>query len=282
MSWKTTNVGILMTLACGCGVTPGSAALTQYDALDWQDMLARATITLDVGDDTLSGAQLEQKYATEEQDAYVRRVSSGRRSLLLVDVDTGAQHLYFPGANLGNPSDLIADLDARPVLDSQLGVMLHQGFRWAANEAVASLDGMLDREYPVTITGYSLGGAIAAVAGAKLAASGYSVTSVLTFGQPPVTGAAGAMRLSRMPMIRCITRGDWAPMLFADDYAHFGHALVLYDGAEYAYLRMDDPYFALSTDPEAVMAKFQQHYEYLPQLALKVRQAEQVPYRLAP
>lgn len=147
-------------------------------------------------------------------------------------------------ANMGN---VMSDARYTKKWDAQLGCYVHNGFLEVTNALFRDVLGLLDPEarHPVILTGHSLGGAAALLLGAKLAAIGYPVGGVVTFGQPMVSNAAGCRQLRALlsrvgaTYLRVANEGDpvtrMPPFSVLDTlhgfYVHFGHVLLLHDDA---------------------------------------------------
>ncbi len=99
----------------------------------------------------------------------------------------------FRGTVLRDARDWLTDFDALPMKEPWGTV--HRGFMEAANlfwpELPERLKEFSDGSQTVWLTGHSLGGAIATLATARLAADGArNIRGLYTFGQPPVGDAA--------------------------------------------------------------------------------------------
>lgn len=113
----------------------------------------------------------------------------------------------IPGTDPECLADWLRDLDAVPVWDRQIGYV-HQGFRDGALLILPWLRG-IDR--PLTLTGHSMGGAIAILAAAYLRAGGVPVAGVVTFGAPRAGGALVQHLLSAVPVRQFRHAGDPVP-----------------------------------------------------------------------
>lgn len=134
---------------------------------------------------------------------------------LISEVD-GRQIVAFRGTEVdkflsgGGWVDLIRDLRAFPWFDRRVG-WSHAGFLKGARLVVErQLQYKLDRTKPVTLTGHSLGGALAMNAAALLKSKGFIVTDVTTFGAPR-TFMRGTARNFRIPTTNYSNPGDPVP-----------------------------------------------------------------------
>lgn len=133
------------------------------------------------------------------------------------------------------------DMDTRSVEDQKDGILMHQGFRKAAEAIYHNVKPRLKRDYRTYLTGHSLGGAVAAILGTYLIDDGYHIAAIYTFGQPRFTNRAGAERYRNMPLLRVVNQDD-VVAAFPDDsasgkhvYAHTGAAINILSGPYYVY-----------------------------------------------
>ena len=71
-------------------------------------------------------------------------------------------------------------------------IRLHQGFAQAAESLYLAIRPHLNKNYKITTTGHSLGGAVALILAMYLDKDHYLLDKVVTFGQPKVTNVTGA------------------------------------------------------------------------------------------
>jgi hypothetical protein len=229
--------GCLRTIAAASDEPP-PAALAEAHPVDWQEALTYAERSAAA---YLTAPEIQALY--EGQPVVVEDLPSIEVQYFVLFDDAGKQqHVAVRGtANFAN-----AALDAEyiPEADPRLGVRLHRGFGKAAPELFDHVKPKLREGYAVTVTGHSLGGALAAILGRYLQRDGFGVRKVVTFGQPKVTNTAGADEFAPLPITRFVHKNDPVPdvpplMVAHDDnwrYTHFGPEVILWTGARYIYL----------------------------------------------
>ncbi len=157
------------------------------------------------------------------------------RAFLEVDDSARVQWLAFRGTAAF--SDVKLDADYTQSDDSILHIRLHRGFAKAVKDLSPLYAPHLRPGYRTRLTGHSLGGAMAAVAGLYLRAEGFDVR-VETFGQPKVTNAAGARRADSLDLVRFLNGEDLVtqvpPLSYSPgklgSYEHFGREVALLEG----------------------------------------------------
>ncbi|KAJ9454778.1 hypothetical protein DIPPA_17525 [Diplonema papillatum] len=91
------------------------------------------------------------------------------------------------------------------------GVSFTQEYHVAALRVVQELidNGALNKEYSVVVSGYSVGGAIASIVAVYLQEEHrFTVSNVITFGQPCITSDIGCAPLMDLPLLRIVTPLD--------------------------------------------------------------------------
>mmetsp|Transcript_320 Transcript_320/g.662 ORF Transcript_320/g.662 Transcript_320/m.662 type:complete len:322 (-) Transcript_320:137-1102(-) len=188
-------------------------------------------------------SHLERRLGTDTDSRVIfsSLPKSGTRYLFTVD-PAGKQHIAVCGTD--SVRSFLVDLKYLYTSDISLGIRIHAGFLDAALELYEDMKPFLSLNHPVSFTGHSLGGAMAAICALMLAKDGCRIDSVVTFGQPKFTDSAGAALLRAqlpIPLLRVAAFDDVVPALpphipEVADYVHVGSCLVLLQGNTYAYL----------------------------------------------
>jgi len=218
----------------------------------------------------LSNDELTSKYETNATEAIVRALPGGARYMLLIDRAHKDQGVFLPGTQVANLDEIVTSVDQVPVFDEELGATFHRGFLDAAARIRADVTPFLDAGFETRLTGFSLGGATAAVLALQLQLDGFQVESILTFGQPKVTDQAGASQFSDQPILRIKAGLDGITHVFAPDYRHYGDEIILLDGNRIVYLTQNDRNYDASTDPDLLGQDFSDHETYLTRIPLKL------------
>lgn len=133
------------------------------------------------------------------------------------------------------------DKDRRGVRDGRSGVLLHRGFRRAADTIYRDVKPHLKPDYTTYLTGHSLGGAVAAILGIYIWDDAYRLGGIYTFGQPKFTNLRGAQTYENLPMLRVVYQNDTVPLLPDQTrgdkqlFVHIGPVLNLLTGPYYLY-----------------------------------------------
>lgn len=101
--------------------------------------------------------------------------------------------------------DWLIDLDAIPTLDG-----FHQGFAEATDTLIPQIIPLLRPGNKVVFTGHSLGGAMAAIAAARLHQM-CDITNVITFGQPRIGKQSAVNMLAGLDWDRYVHGNDVVP-----------------------------------------------------------------------
>lgn len=124
-----------------------------------------------------------------------------------------------------HPRDWLTNLDALTA-GFDAGAEVHRGFRDAFASVEPRLKAWIDGfSGPVYLTGHSLGGALATLAAARLAAH-----ATYTFGAPKVGTATFAVSLDGRRLYRVVNDRDIVPHVPSFPYRHAGEAIFLDDG----------------------------------------------------
>lgn len=144
-----------------------------------------------------------------------------------------------------NIENTLLDMDAKLVTDPHAGVRLHRGFSTAAEKIYSEVKPLLKQGYTLSMTGHSLGGAVALVLAMYLDLDGSGIENVVTFGQPKVTNVAGAKKFEHLDVYRLVTPDDLVPLVppldamdvnDLDIYWHLGKEVILLADNRYAIL----------------------------------------------
>lgn len=133
------------------------------------------------------------------------------------------------------------DRDKRIVRDGKSGILLHRGFRRAADTIYRDARPRLNPEYTTYLTGHSLGGAVAAILGIYLWDDAFRLGGIYTFGQPKFTNLQGAAAYQNLPILRVVYQNDTVPLLpdrthgNTQKFVHIGPVLNLLTGPYYLY-----------------------------------------------
>ena len=144
-----------------------------------------------------------------------------------------------------NIENALTDINVKMHLDKRTHVYLHSGFAEAASQIHNRILSQLHKDYSISTTGHSLGGAIAVVLAMYLDVEGYNVTNVVTFGQPKVTNKSGASKFNHLNITRIVTEKDLVPIVppfdptdifNTDVYWHLGKEYILLTGEYYSMM----------------------------------------------
>ena len=134
------------------------------------------------------------------------------------------------------------DKDTRGVRDQRTGIVMHSGFKTAAEAIYRDVRPRLRKDTKIYLTGHSLGGAVAAILGIYLMNEQFDIAGIYTFGQPKFTNAEGARTYQGLPLLRVVYQND-VVATFPDEtagskqhYAHIGPVVNLLQGPYYLYL----------------------------------------------
>ena len=144
-----------------------------------------------------------------------------------------------------NVENAIVDVSLKLLTDEHAKISLHQGFAQAAKGVYKAVLPALNKDYEISITGHSLGGAVALILAMYLDIDQYTLGPIITFGQPKVTNLNGALTFRHLDVIRVVTSQDLVPLVppldamdinKVDIYWHLGKEIVLLEGRDYATL----------------------------------------------
>lgn len=144
-----------------------------------------------------------------------------------------------------NDTNWTLDKDTHALRDQKTGILMHRGFRTAAEAIYRDIKPRLKPGYTTYLTGHSLGGAVAAILGIYLQDESVKLGQIVTFGQPKFTNIAGAKTYGNLPLLRVIYQNDTFALLPDRDdqkkqvFAHIGPAINILTGPYYVYASAD-------------------------------------------
>jgi len=135
------------------------------------------------------------------------------------------------------------DLEIKLVPDGILGIPLHHGFQRDALSIYNDAIPHLRKDFPLRITGHSLGGAVAMILAAYFENQGYTVERLVTFGQPKFAAEQPSETILSVTT-RVVNDLDVVPMVpphtVARQYQHFAIEVILREGQDYVFLNEHD------------------------------------------
>ena len=174
-----------------------------------------------------------QRLAEYALRAYTEHTFEVDGAQVLVEKTSNGLVVAFRGTE--GAEDLITDLRASPWYAKEMGVWCHAGFLKSLRPLLKSLDRPVFRAKKVTLTGHSLGGAMAQIYAAYLVKKGLN-PDLTTFGAPRA-GMQGLSDLSsQCHGFRFVRDGDTIPNIplhipFLFPYTHDRPEIEL-DGAD--------------------------------------------------
>ena len=190
--------------------------------------------------------------ASEIKQAFPHTVHVGT----LNDIDVQYFIERLPGKNVqvvtvrgtANLKNGLEDAEYWQSKNSKLHIYTHKGFSEDASKVYADMVPYLSKEYPVIVTGHSLGAAIATLMMMYLHEDGFKLAPTYNFGQPKVTNKAGVAAYEFLPVTRVVDDRDVVPLVppatLIDSvhgvYEHVGDEILLLGGVYYSYLPVHD------------------------------------------
>jgi|TARA_B110001469_G_scaffold90022_1_gene85447 predicted lipase len=146
-----------------------------------------------------------------------------------------------------NFENSVIDGEFLKVMDSKLGIYLHDGFKKSTDELYTDLKPLVEPyrdTYKINITGHSLGASMAAILMMYMQKDEYEIDKIITFGQPKVTNKNGADKYQNTALLRVVDKEDPVPLLpgrthiegSAGHYRHFGKEIILLDNEFFVLL----------------------------------------------
>lgn len=173
---------------------------------------------------------------------YAGTLSDAQLSYFIAS-NSKSKHQLIVVRGTANVENTIVDVSIKLVPNERSGILLHEGFAYAADKLFEALSPYLKKDYRISTTGHSLGGAVAMILAMDLDAAQYQLGPVITFGQPKVTNIPGARKYAHLPVLRVVTSDDLVPLVppldpldlaNIDVYWHLGPELILLPGKEYS------------------------------------------------
>ena len=201
------------------------------------------------------------------------------------------KHHIIAVRGTANIENAIVDVSLKLLPDEHARIALHQGFAQAAEGLYQALEPKLHKDYEISTTGHSLGGAIALILAMYLDLDHYTLGPIITFGQPKVTNVSGALKFSHLDVARVVTEKDIVPLVppldvmdinKLDIYWHLGKEIILLDGHDYAVLEgMKSMMRATKVINTSLSQENLEHHKmagYLDRVRSNVEEANLVPY----
>lgn len=280
-AWPYAAAVFLLVTGCTTVLTPiGPDGPFPDPPIDFSRALELAQLDADITENQYySPDDLRARYTTDDVEVKVfSTVLPGddgeTRFVLLTDYAQLRQTLALGGTDTYRQWQVDAMME--PMYQADLGANVHTGWNMLSLAVLDYVLPELRTDYTLTVTGFSLGGALTAITSKYLMQAGYRVTEVVTFGQPRVTDTAGVDVFSDVPITRFVNDKDPFPHMKGDGSAaaHFGRMVLLYDGPDYAYVPAGDPNLEADAQPfDSFTAEdFEYHSEtlYVDRLSAKV------------
>ncbi|MEE8142929.1 MAG: lipase family protein [Planctomycetota bacterium] len=277
---------VLVVLAMGCKMMslPRAPAKRNNHDVDFHEALAfakRANAAY------LRPSAIRARYSNKR--VVVEQLPASEVQFFIVfDDQAQTQHIAVRGTS--NLTNIRVDSEINPDPDPKLRVCLHRGFASAGKELYERIRPHLKQGYGTTVTGHSLGGALATILGMHLSRDRLRLQRIITFGQPKVTNLDGARRYQNLPILRFVNHTDpvvdLPPLLSLRDrrwrYTHFGPEVILWTEKRFIYV---EEHQVLSSAVLSFWANLGQHdlaehkiRAYLGNLNLKLNRAEEIRF----
>jgi len=162
-------------------------------------------------------AHLEQHAKKQKSDKLKKAAKTDTQAILVRSRDTASHHmavLAFRGSEPNKVDWFYTDADAVFVKLPDGAGKIHRGFYESFDSVQKKVEaalGELPADLPLYVTGHSLGGALANVAGMELEKARH-LAAVYTFGSPRVGDEVWASRM-KVPLYRTVNGRDVVPLL---------------------------------------------------------------------
>lgn len=216
-------------------------------------------------------------------------------TLYFLATDTVTHRHLISVRGTANLKNALLDAEYEKITDPLLGIGLHRGFQTIARRIFDDAVPRMDKNYAVSLTGHSLGGAEAVALAMYFKMQGWKVAQVVTFGQPKVTDAQGVKQFRGLPLLRFVNSDDPVASVppreykyFTKPYEHLGAKVILREGPNYSYLEEgnDDDALGLAfwkslRSKDQIQSDIPRHYmaNYRKALQPKISAAIEVPYK---
>jgi len=218
------------------------------------------------------------------------RIPEVEVNYLVATSDAKKQHIIAVRGT-ANVENAIVDVSLKLLNDTHANILLHQGFAQAAESIYKEVLPTLKKDYTISTTGHSLGGAVALILAMYLDKDQHITGPVITFGQPKVTNVSGALTFKDLNVIRVVTAPDLVPLVppmdpldinNLDIYWHLGKEIVLLPNKDYAELEGLKSMMRATRVINTTLsqANLEQHkmFHYLELIKAKSEGARRVPY----
>jgi len=238
-----------------------------------------------------SDTEIKNKY--QEQIVAIRDLPKYDGKYFLIK-DKVEQTIYISIRGTANLKNVIVDAEYVKDEDSKINIYLHNGFKKITDELyqdiIPFIEPYVTQGYKFSITGHSLGGAMAVILMMYLDADDYPVNKIITFGQPKVTNREGMKKYQATPLLRIIDDRDLVPLVppltfisaEKGPYRHFGPEVILLKEVYFSYLshrQVEDPRATSFWDNiEDINIKDHHIASYLERIWPKKEEQLQVPY----
>ncbi|MDH5232704.1 MAG: lipase family protein [Gammaproteobacteria bacterium] len=238
---RTCYVLILSVLFVGCAHDPAIPLKKLPSNISIAEVYEFAQYSKDA---YATPAILQQKYT----DSLLRTKHFAQRDAqYFVLKHKSGKALLISSRGTASLENALVDAEYVKTKVKELDLFLHKGFAEISWEVYQDMRPSLlpyKATHNISLTGHSLGGAMAAILMMYLQHDGFMVEKVITFGQPKVTNRNGMKTFEEAPLLRIVHGKDPVPLvppitLVAAEhgiYRHFGQELILLQGPYYVFL----------------------------------------------
>ena len=191
-----------------------------------------------------------------------------------------------------NIENAFLNMEVKLITDNHAGIRLHKGFSQFAQAIYAEITPTLKKDYTVSTTGHSLGGAVALIVAMHLDVDKFNIGEVVTFGQPKVTNIEGANTFQHLRITRVVMPKDLVPLVPPFDYVDLNNPGIYWHAGKEIIL-LDSNTYAITEGIKSMMRAFKFTQEplsdknihnhnislYITTLATKIPSATLVPFK---